>query len=332
MKILMTTLLFISIKAFAYPQTIIKDYQLCLTCHVSPGGGTALNGYGRSMASDFMATWAIKNEVREFVTYDSPYVDYKATYRHLYLYSEEVETNFPMLADFELALHLGDILTFDMSAGVYSRDLQPETRQNFILVKPFRFMTFRFGHFMPVMGLGTNDHSLSIKQTNGLGRGSESYSGEIWLYWKRVGQLFLTVSANDVSIKSNPTNTYDVNSETVAIKRMRSSAFIGTFAEVGINASGVSKPTTWGAFLKWSPFWTTYILAEVDHQIGSIQSASWIRVGGFPFKGMDVYMSIDSYTEKKKSIGLDWMIRPGFEISASYYDDETFMSQLHIWR
>ena len=48
--------------ARAFPELIRHGYVNCLTCHVSPSGGGALNDYGRTFSGEGLSTWTSKNE------------------------------------------------------------------------------------------------------------------------------------------------------------------------------------------------------------------------------------------------------------------------------
>ncbi len=321
MKLL--ALLFLSDLALSYPSTITKGYQLCGSCHVTASGGTALTDYGRSLASDTMTTWSFENEVREFVRADSKYVDYTARYRHLAFFTGP---SFPMYASLDLALKPTRSFTIYYGVGVYGRDMQPETRNWFLLFTPNQNLSARLGYFMPVAGLKTNDHSLPSKQFLGQNRGSERYGLELWLHSKRLYQIFLTYNYRNLDLESNSTNTLTALSDP---EIFLSASYLGIKKfEPGIVLTGSEKINVQGIFARYS-YGISYLFLEAYSS--DTAYITYFR-SGLNANGFDFFVTAshnDFFTDY--ALGLDWLARPGIEFSILASQKAPYV-QLNLWR
>lgn len=320
---------------YSYPTTIVKGYRTCISCHTTASGGTVLNDYGRSMASDFMSTFSKEDEAEDYLKN----IDYRLNYRHLVIDNQSNTLSFPMFLDGEVSLRT-DRVTLNVSRGIYSRERIPETRQSFIQYQPFNNFTVRAGYFMPTFGIMTNDHSLYIKKSNGLGRGSESYNLEIWLYKKNWFQSFFTVSAPSFRFTSTEENFYRLG--TPIGNRFRAKIGLLPIKKTEIGFSflwNVKELETYGFYAKSAPFNNKfYTIGELDIGRSALQRMGYVRSGYFMWKGMDFFAELDSLQNdlenvNKLYIGLDWSIRPRFEIGIKISLLKQYPSQyqLHGW-
>lgn len=301
------TLLLPSISS-SYPRTILKGYRTCGVCHNTPSGGTALTDYGRKVVEEW-STFSINNEMLEAVRYNFKNIDYKLRLRTLH----SPEINIPMVADLEIAGYWRRMV-IDLQGGFYSRTMILESRQYFLGFSPVKGFQLRSGYFFPAIGLLTNDHSLPIKKFMGLGRGSEAYTTELWLWRKKFGQTFLSVSSNEQL------------SRTI---RARLSLFLGKKSELGLSLQGNNNLDIVGAFIRFSR-WGTYTLYEVNRRLSGDQ-VYHLRWGFYPLKGLDVNVSRDEQLSGTNYIGVNWMVRPGFEFSFKGSQD-SWNFQMNLFR
>lgn len=288
----------------------MKGYRTCGACHNTPSGGTILNDYGRKVVEEW-STYAIDNEMREGIRYDIPYADYKLRIRTLHT----PEINIPMLADLEIAGYWRRMF-IDLQAGFYSRTMILESRQYFLGFAPIKNFQIRTGFFMPAIGLLSNDHSLPIKQFMGLSRGSEAYTTEIWIWKKKAAQAFISISSND---------------QRARVVRIRASTFLSKKSELGCNIQGVDSLEILGAFIKISAYPKTYAMYEVDRDLDTQNQVHHLRLGWYPFKGFDLNVTEDKQTLSTYKIGVNWMVRPGFEFSFRGNTD-SFNFQVNLFR
>jgi len=287
------------------------------------------------MSSDFMSTFAKEDEAKDF----SDVIDYRANYRHLVLDGPFELQHFPMLADIEVSMRLSRAMLIDASYGVYSRERIPETRTSFVQFEPTNYMTIRAGYFMPVFGIMTNDHSLFIKKNNRLGRGSESYNLELWGYKKNLFQSFYTVSSPAFRFTSTEENFYRLGTVQGNTHRVKIGYMGINRTEIGISAKAVREVDTYGMYIKTAPYNNKfYTFFELDYNRLFEQRLDYFRAGYFIWRGMDFFIETDGLTseftkERKTYLGLDWSIRPRFEISLKFAFSNQYADQyqFHSW-
>lgn len=288
-----------------------------------------LNDYGRAMSADFMSTWSFEDEAIEFIKGESSSFDIGLDYRHLVLNSDEL-VHFPMVLDFDGAVHIQN-LTLAGSVGYYGRQKIFESRENFAQFRLFQRTTIRAGFFMPNLGIGLNDHSLGIKRIAGLSRGSESYNLELWAAGKYY-ELFYTVSAPSFYIESADKNFYRLASQT---HRLRFSFLPIKRHIVGFNFLTSEFQKMRGLFYQGSLFKNQYIFYE--YNADESQSALYARFGYFVFRGFDLYYEADESKNdfgsvRNSYLGLEWMVRPRFELSFKLSLGEApSQYQTHLW-
>lgn len=312
----------------AYPQLIAKGYPRCGTCHIHETGNTLLNPYGRAMAAEFMSTWAREDEAS---IGEPEYFSLGADYRHLFIDDENV----PMLMEFQLALHYSHITT-TISSGYFSRTETWENRDSWAkLALPFHTFV-RAGYFIPSYGINTSDHSLAIKRLPGLGRGSETHNIELGLSNKIV-QIIYTNSSSDFNFRPKGT-AYRLGTEGGSVtRRLSIESFLNANVSLGANYhSGFQN--IYGLFLRASPLKNMYMLIEADNVRGQDTRAFYARFGYFVYRGIDAYLEIDEYADpffnySNQYLGIDWMVRPRFELSLkiSLGEDGKSYSQTHLW-
>lgn len=287
-----------------------------------------------------MSTWSVEDEAMEFGLWETEHVDYRVNYRHLYIDAPEGAVEFPMLADAEVALHYGP-LSLNLGFGQYSRYKTEESRSNYLQFRLSSFYILRAGFFMPTYGLGTNDHTLQIKKGFGLGRGSERYTVENYFFINKTVQVFLSAASYNFNLSSNDTGSYELGTladETQYFSRV--SAFLSKKSEIGFSVQGTAPDMMGviGVFGRWSPWETAYLLAEHNQNKERSREASYVRFGGFVYRGVDLYYERDSLINlgvenTSEYVGLDFAIRPRFNLSLKIALDSGAPNiyQFHGW-
>lgn len=336
MKKFVFLFLLISQNIYSYPTTITK-YRTCKTCHLTASGGTILNDYGRGMSEAFMSTWSTEDEAREFFIDDSSSFDWGMDYRHLTLSGGRLGSpvNFPMVLDFDGAIHVNPKLTLVGSIGYYGSERVLESRENYGQLELFKTSTLRFGYFISNLGINTNDHSLAIKRIAGLSRGSETYNIELWNLndWF---QTFYTVSSKEFYIENGDKNFYRIATpDGSQAHRLRFSTVMVPKWEFGFNYLTSDDYKMNGIFVKGSLFKDQYIFYERD--VAENETAIYARTGYFIFKGFDFFTEFDTYQNSVSRFtnlyfGFDWMVRPrielSFKINLGQGEDQ---GQMHLW-
>lgn len=336
--------LLISNIAIGYPQTIVKKYQNCKTCHLSNDGGDILSDYGRAMSEAFMATFAAEGEAREFMGLaESPAIDLQLDYRTMRLADVETgkSTAFPMYTVAGLALrHAG--LTLFATFGSYGRERRNETRHygvNYNVTHNAHSLDFKFGYWLPMVGIGLNNHDLSIKKAQGFGRGQEKFVVQAsWLNpWFEVkamrAQSQIRIEKNE---KNWPEDTSGEKPEHIfeaKLKRIEGFELGGHMrrSAAGISLTGYSLRIGRGS---------AYMLMQGDRNDLKGIETTYARSGFFPFRGLDLYFEFDrlvtlgALSHESKGLGVSWMIRPRFELEASAVQSlrsKTYVTSTKLW-
>jgi hypothetical protein len=335
--------LLISELCFAYPQTIVKKYQNCKSCHISNDGGDILSDYGRAMSEAFMATWSREGEAREFLGLgESDAIDVQLDYRSMRITNADSgeSDQFHMYTVGGLAVrHAG--LTVFATLGSYGRDRRNETRAygvSYDVNFDSHSLAFKLGYWLPVAGLGSNNHDLSIKKALGFGRGQEKFIVQTaWLNrWFEVRALRLQ---SEIKIEKDERNWPVNRSETepehifeVKLKRIEGFEF-GLHqkrSDEGVSMEGYSLRIGKGR---------AYILMEQDRNPLKGIEAMYARTGFYPFQGLDAYFEFDRLASlgtatDTRTLGVSWMIRPRTELEASFAQSARgnfYTQSLKLW-
>lgn len=311
-----------SLPSYSWPQTIVKGYKNCASCHTASAGAisSVVNDYGRAMSADWMSTWSSPSDENEFFFDSSKYVDLRINYRHLMI-PDEINggfVNFPMLLDGQLAVHVNNYLSGEIGVGMYGRDRKIESRLSFINLKIAKKFFIRAGYFMPTFGLGFNDHSLSIKKYTGLSRGQESYNIELFSGYYNF-DIFYTASAPGFKFNSYE-NQYLLLTEEERRNHWLRIGYNGIYRTViGLNYKKEFVNDIIGAYFKTAPFYQPwYFMGEYDHFRLTRNSVAYARLGFYKI-GIDGFLEYDQFsdkfsTDRKLFIGIDWMFRPHFQL------------------
>lgn len=342
MKLFPFLALLISELCFAYPQTIIKKYQNCKTCHMTNEGGDILSDYGRAMSEAFMATWAREGEAREFFGLaESDAIDVQLDYRSMRISNAESgrSDQFHMYTVGGLALRHGGLTVF-ATIGSFGRDRTNETRSYGVVydvADNSHSLGFKLHYGLPMVGIGSNNHDLSIKKAFGFGRGQEKFIVQT-SYLNRWFEVRALRLQSDIKIEKDEKNWPVNRSETepehifeVKLKRIEGFEF-GLHqkrSDQGVSMEGYSLRIAKNS---------AYILMEQSRNPLKAIDAMYARAGFFPFQGFDTYFEFDRLSAAQpndtRTLGVSWMIRPRTELEASYAQSARgnfYIQSMKLW-
>lgn len=346
----------VATSAAAFPSNIRKGYQGCGACHVSPSGGALPTDYGRVASEEFMATWAMEGEGRSLYFLESDDINFGGDIRQttyvLERYNNNTIRNFLMQADLELAARITPHVTVVGSAGVYGEAQVFESRRKYLMIKPNKYFSMRFGRFLAPFGLGIADHTAYIKRFNGLDQGRETVNLELHLESK-YGEIFLThINGSDGGIVLDRESTDLFTNDNTQGFALKAGAFLPGNFQLGITSLyrdyGNRKDMIGGLY--GMAAWTKnlYTLAEFDIQFNDETNEidrylAFARTGYFIHRGVDIrgqyqLNSTADDSSHKISVGLQWIPRPHlelcFDFSMTFQETENIRSSvlvLHYW-
>lgn len=227
--------------ALSYPENGRLGYSACISCHVSPSGGGILTQYGRSAQAEFMSTWSypgaesatmglVKEPEWAMVGGDTRYLvrDLDSEFRRVL-----------MQVDFEAALNFSDQIAVVGAYGWYNvptdysrpvaEGLSP---RHYLLLKPNKYLTFRYGQFVPAYGLMIADHTANIRREINV----PVVAAEIGVF-SEYGELLVTDQ-----------------------KTARLSWYAGQASQIGLSY----RPDRYGFFSVAGLPWNMFILEQMD--------------------------------------------------------------------
>jgi hypothetical protein len=342
-KLLLCLALLITDIGLGYPQTIVHGYQTCVTCHASIDGGDTLNNYGRAMTEEFMATFAREGEAREFFGLaESDSVDLGIEYRNLRVQDAKTgkSDQFPMYSVGQLVLrHAG--LSVLGSVGYFGRDRVRETRQwwvNYNVSSDAHRLDIKYGYWLPVVGLGSNNHDLAIKKGQGFGRGQERFVSQI-AYSNRWFEAKAMLARSDIRIEKGEDNFPKNSSESPE-------EILGQFLfrrieglEVGLHGRQTDGVNTLQGFSTRIAKKKVYIFLQQDLDPKKQIRTTYGRLGWFIIRGLDLYYEVDRFESKSQAIdrrafGFNWMLRPRLEYEGGYSQwlgESAWQTSLKLW-
>lgn len=342
---LFLALLIASDIGLSYPQTIMNGYKTCISCHITTDGGDTLSDYGRGMTEEFMSTFAREGEAQELFGLGSlDSIDLGLDYRTIRIQPDgQKAQQLQMYSVGQLAIRYYGLTGFG-SYGYFGRNSRPETRSYGIAFhgNSTHNLDVKLGYFLPVVGLGTNNHDLAIKKANGLGREQERFVRQI-AYRGPLIQVKYLMATRDLEIEGrNDDNT---------LKETRE---IPPEHYFQVNANGIVEGIDSGYHRRYESGLITldgwalragkgriYALIERDKQPQKGISTDYARLGLFPFRGLDLYFEYQALNAKgtrteSTSWGYSWMIRPriefeGWIMQSSQQRGKTLFSSMKLW-
>lgn len=295
------------------------------------------------MTEEFMASFAREGEAREFFGLgETEFLDLGVDYRSMGIQDAETgqRDNFHMYTVGQLALRHGGLSLF-VSSGYYGRDRIHQTRSygvNYHVDIDTHSLDFKLNYGIPVVGLGFNNHDLSIKKAFGFGRGQEKFIAQVtWL--NRWFETKVMTAHRDIKIikaeDNFPKNDIDGKPDVlwdVKLKRIEKFEF-GVHARVhdGIGTLlGYSMRVSKGH---------AYIFYQGDQDQTKGIRSSYGRFGFYPVRGLDLFYEddrLESVTriDVRRSLGFSWMIRPRLEYEGSgmqWGEKRYYQTSLKLW-
>lgn len=339
--LLLAALLIANNTALSYPQTIVHGYKTCISCHVSTDGGDTLNDYGRGMTEEFMATFAREGEASELLGLGSlDAIDLGLDYRNLRVKTNADDTSFPMYSVASLALRYHGITVFG-SYGVYGRERRPETRGYWIAYQggSTHALDLKLGYFIPVIGIGSNNHDLIIKKANGLGRETEKFVRQVQYRgpWFQVKYLMAT---EDLNIEGkNEDNSLTPSGQKPPWHMVEVKWQGVEHIDFGLHRRYEDGLATFEGLSLRTGYGRVYALAERDRQPVAQLQTDYARLGVYPFRGLDLWFEYQALATPQalipsRSWGFSWMLRPRLEYEGWVTEtqgQQLFFTSTKLW-
>jgi hypothetical protein len=295
------------------------------------------------MTEEFMATFAREGEAREFFGLaESDAIDLGLEYRNLKVTDAKTgkSDQFPMYSVGQLVVrHAG--LSVLASAGYYGRDRTYQTRQwwvNYNVSADSHRLDFKLGYWLPVVGIGLNNHDLSIKKGQGFGRGQERFISQV-SYGNRWLEGKIMMARKDIEIEKGEDNFPSNRSESpeeilgqLLFRRIEGFEF-------GLHGRQTDGKNSLQGFSTRLAKKKAYIFLQQDFDPLKQVRASYGRGGFFLIRGLDLYYEVDRLETKTtatdtRTLGFNWMLRPRFEYEGSYAqwrEGSAYQTSLKVW-
>lgn len=316
----------------AFPDTIRHGYANCTTCHVSPGGGGLLNGYGRSLSKELISTWGKQGEEQPMHglakipegTLDKFLIGGDARYlsRRTQGKSVDVDEGFLMQAQLRFGLVL-DKIKFVMTIGKIENprvksDVRYVSPEYFALWAPKEELYVRVGRFEPVFGLRLPDHNVWARSDAGflpwIERDTVEFISEGETQFASVAGFQATSAMNVAQqITGYAASVYQVFSD-----RYRVGLSMMNAEGQGHRSRSYSVNGTLGFTEKF------YTMTEVlrSSNNGADKDIGFLRMGYEITKGFVPLLQLQgrnskgaaNASESKSGVGFFWYPRPHFEI------------------
>ena len=254
--------------AMAFPENVRLGYRSCGgSCHISPSGGGALTGYGRS-ANEELASWSYEGQGQVLGVTELPEwaaLGGDVRYINANVPSYDYHHKFLMQQDIELAVAPAPYLWLVASAGTYGERQVREYRRHYLMWKPSERGSVRIGRFRQAFGLGLQDHTAATRGPLGLGQNSEAYGTEVHvqLGWAEVF-LAGTVGA-EATQRLSRTDGYKVQARDVGTMS-KVNVFLSDTAQAGVSYWWGSNPEEeWmvvGPHFTWGVTRDVYLMGE----------------------------------------------------------------------
>lgn len=336
-----SALIFLSNKAYAFPEMIRHGYTSCTACHVSPTGGGVLTPYGRELSREILSTWGKEGEGQPLNGKATPpdwlRVGGDIRYMQLFRKTETAEEakSFWMQTDLESAVIIKNYI-IAIAGGVQQAENSDPKKDEFISRRHYigyKFndnLAIRAGRFYPAYGINIPEHASVIKRGLRWDQGQETYNFEL-NYLKENFEIFLT------GLFGRPDQNKENTDKGFAISP---SYALSDKIKIGLNfLKGDSKQyerTLYGLHILAAYNESLYFLTEVDWQkISSSPNFSQESKGFFNYNklGYELIQGVhlnftfeygQSDLERSNSIirtygpGFQFFPRPHFELSGTW--------------
>ncbi len=321
--------------AESYPEMGRLGYASCSTCHVSPTGGGALNGYGRMISREELATFG-SGETKELPNWLKIGGDTRYTNVTYEAYNFKGHKHFLMQSDIEVAVSPVPGLTVAGTVGVYDvehpnkRKTEFEQRRNYVLVDISENFSFRAGSYYAPYGIHFADHTISSRKFLGYGPGEETFNFE-GSAKNSMGEIFLAgINGKSGKLEANGKKGYQWNSPEQEFGYSgRVSWFFGEASQAGLSFKRVINPlqvkvkTNFGVFAMLSFTRHLYTLFEMDRILvtGEKPQFVWVTRQGLElYKGIHLNATYEGVSSNFSA--WRWALLlfpyPHFDVSAEY--------------
>ena len=237
--------------ALGYPILLKNNYPTCGACHVAPGGGGVVTGYGRDAGAGLLATYKKKYEEMPIGGYvrnlpDWLYVGGNQRYINANVWSEQYDAHqkFLMQADVELAVKPTEGVTIAATAGVYGPEQKKEFRRHYMKLAIGEHVSLRGGRFIANYGVNAPDHTLPTRQLLGLGQGQETYNVEGHLMTPYGEATITGVYGGEAQVSLAAREGYGVRTDSRHGVVARGAVFAGDRAQLGVSYLGLASKVT----------------------------------------------------------------------------------------
>lgn len=332
-KSIVLIFLLVTMKAWAFPDTIRHGYTSCTTCHVSPGGGGLMTDYGRSLSKELMSTWGSKGEeqlLHGFVNLKKPKflerVVLGGNARYLSRYQKtkttEINEGFWMQAQVRVGV-LFEKIKFIVSAGSIENPRQSDqiiwvAPEYYAIASPNPSNSIRFGRFEPMYGLRLPDHNLWVKSEVGFVPWVQRDTIEFNIEDQSQLLSLAGFQSTSKTTSSQQSTGYAINWHEVFGERTR----LGMSAFNSEGQGARSRALTGHGTISYTDKTFTHLEFSRVSKLDVIRDVSFMRTGHELVKGFIPFVQFQSRAnvrekasrEFKYGAGVQWLPRPHFEI------------------
>ena len=327
----------------ALPEFTRLGYFSCTSCHVSPSGGGLLTPYGRSVASEKLATWRFEGEEKALYALGESTPDWLllgGNFRQIQTYYEGDRSRngrfFTMQRDLEIGFVKGRyalVGTIGLDSGPEVKKPSAVYRRYFAKVDLNQNISVRIGRFFPKYGLMIPNHNAAIRKNFHFDQGMETDNFEVTFFSQKHEVTATAISGRvngggkeDLVAKKKGAAVvwaaYLINKHRFALNVLSHEDDFQLDRVTGVNGAFKTSDKTWWLF-------------ELDGKQSRLKSknkvqksvVSYNRVGYelargiFPFFLHELSQSnLEDGTTRAdvNALGMQWHPRPHFEIEGVF--------------
>lgn len=323
-------LLALSGVAGAWPQNVRLGYPNCGTCHVSPSGGGALNGYGKGTAPEF-ATWTVSKHQ----DVDTPIIS-GGDLRYLWLKREGAdgsvyEDRFLMQADLELGVAWKQLTFVGQYGQYYAQPRSKEASFKHYALWTHKSFTARAGKFTPAFGINHDDHTLPGRNAVGFSSRNPSYNLEMGWGNEVITIMPTLIFGCQGGYTDAERKTYcddGENGQSVFLSYAPNRIFYGSFSAAYLQRNGESRLINALAWTVGNKY--VYTIGEIVkqrkealHKKPESTDEGWADVMG-SYRGIDLGLTYRHYADERIEQGVKarWIPLPGAEFTLVFLTDQ----------
>lgn len=331
-KIFFLISLFLSAKAFSYPEMIRHNYPNCVACHESPSGGGLLTAYGRTISTAVLSTWGSEKEARPFYgmfdnKYTQNWLNIGGELRGVQLHTsnkENVTGKFiRMRTGLEAAFRFMNF-KFVSFFGKQEEDnvVRGVSTRHYLLYQALDELSIRIGRFIPNFGLNIPEHILATRRGLGFDEGSERDQLEVMWSGEKInisGSFSKSVTTEQKKKQEDAFAT-QVNYTFFDSYRLGANLWLGRENGKDRQIYGVNAAIGFTTSL--------YLLSELDYQLSfdkkkgifHFTKLAYEITKGFHVLGLEEFRKSNLSDRKtllnSHGLGFQWFPRPHFDFEA----------------